>query len=101
MATEPLLTKKRRGPAPTGKGELIGVRLQPELLIALDDWISWQPKPRPSRPEAVRRLLSARLAGEHRKVSRTASKPSPGKGPAGARSRQPKLIANPDEVKGG
>jgi metal-responsive CopG/Arc/MetJ family transcriptional regulator len=28
--------KKKPGPKPTGKGELIGVRLQPDLLDALD-----------------------------------------------------------------
>lgn len=31
-----VITQKRRGPAPTGKGVLVGVRLQPDLLDALD-----------------------------------------------------------------
>ncbi|AZO77480.1 MULTISPECIES: hypothetical protein [unclassified Bosea (in: a-proteobacteria)] len=48
-----LTQKKRRGPAPTGKGTLVGVRLQPELLTALDRFIAEQ-KPDMSRPEALR-----------------------------------------------
>ena len=53
--------KKRRGPRPTGKGELIGVRIQPPQLALLDGWIDQQPD-KPSRPEAVRRLLGTALA---------------------------------------
>ena len=49
--------KKRRGPVPTGKGTLIGVRLQPPDLPALDKWIAQQPEPKPSRPEAIRHAL--------------------------------------------
>jgi hypothetical protein len=46
---------------------MIGVRVQPPQLTALDEWIAAQPEPKPSRPEAIRRLLDARLAGEKRK----------------------------------
>lgn len=53
---ETLITKKR-GPKPTGIGTLIGVRMLPELLIELDEWINRQPEPKPTRPEAVRRIL--------------------------------------------
>jgi len=52
-----VLTKKRKGPAPTGKGTLVGVRLQPDQLAALDAWIAKQPEPM-TRPEAVRRVLA-------------------------------------------
>lgn len=52
--------KKRRGPPPTGKGELLGVRIHPPQLASLDDWIGQQPD-KPSRPEAVRRLLEQAL----------------------------------------
>jgi hypothetical protein len=51
-----VITRKRRGPAPTGKGVLIGVRLQPDQLAALDAWIDRR-DPKPSRPEAIRILL--------------------------------------------
>src|SRR5215203_954693 len=49
------LSQKRRGRPPTGTGELIGVRLQPDQLGALDKWIARHPDPKPSRPEAIRR----------------------------------------------
>ena len=64
MAQETVITKKRRGPAPTGKGTLVGVRLQPPDLEALDTWIAGQPEPRPSRPQAVRRLMERGLVAE-------------------------------------
>jgi len=53
-----LITRKRRGPPPTGKGTLLGVRVQPDLLADLDAWIAEQPEPRPTRPDAMRRLLA-------------------------------------------
>ena len=49
--------KKRLGRPPTGIGTMIGVRLQPDQLAALDHWIEQQPDPKPTRPEAVRRIL--------------------------------------------
>lgn len=51
-----LITKKRRGPAPTGQGTLVGVRLHPEQLQELDDWIAAEGKDQ-SRPEAIREIL--------------------------------------------
>lgn len=54
------LTGKRRGPAPTGVGTLVGVRLHPPQLRALDSWIE-QEGGELSRPEAVRRILGAVL----------------------------------------
>jgi len=57
-----LSQKKKRGPAPTGKGQMIGVRLQPLSLAELDAWIIAQPDPRLSRPEAIRRLVEKALA---------------------------------------
>jgi metal-responsive CopG/Arc/MetJ family transcriptional regulator len=50
-----VITQKRRGPAPTGKGILIGVRIQPEMLAALDKFVSEQD--RIGRPEAIRLIL--------------------------------------------
>jgi hypothetical protein len=63
MKKKTLITRKRRGPAPTGKGTLIGVRLQPRHLKALDVWIAKQ-KPAVSRPEAIRTLLAEALEVE-------------------------------------
>ena len=56
VSQETVITKKRRGPAPTGKGQLIGVRLQPDDLDLLDLWIQ-ATEPGLSRPEALRRIL--------------------------------------------
>lgn len=57
--------KKRRGPLPTGKGVPVGVRMQPDLLAAVDAWIAEQggriPPEELTRPEAVRRLAAEAL----------------------------------------
>lgn len=51
------MAEKRRGAKPIGKGTMIGVRLQPESLARLDRWRLEQAD-KPSRPEAIRRLVS-------------------------------------------
>jgi hypothetical protein len=53
---ETVASKKRRGPAPTGKGVPVTVRLQPDDLELLDLWIAAN-NPAMSRPEAMRRIL--------------------------------------------
>ena len=58
---ETMLTGKRRGPKPTGQGYVVGVRLQPNDLAALDAWISDQ-SDKPSRPEALRKLMRLGIA---------------------------------------
>jgi len=58
---ETLITKKRSGPKPTGKGTLIGVRLHPPLLDAIDQIIEAESEPKPSRPDVIRRILEAEL----------------------------------------
>jgi hypothetical protein len=56
MAAQPtVISKKRKGPAPTGKGTPIMVRLQPDDLELLDLWIVANGGM--SRPEAMRRIL--------------------------------------------
>ncbi|WP_370656179.1 ribbon-helix-helix protein, CopG family [Paracoccus wurundjeri] len=52
----PLTRKGKRGPAPTGWGTLVGVRLQPDLLEWLDAECAKQDD-QPSRPEMIRRIL--------------------------------------------
>ena len=47
-------------PRPKQTGSLVGVRLQPEDLAALDAWIAKEPDP-PSRPEAIRAMMRAAL----------------------------------------
>jgi hypothetical protein len=46
---------------------LVGVRLQPADLAALDAWIAAQPEPKPSRPAALRVLVRPAL----RRAART------------------------------
>ncbi len=57
MAKQTVLAKKRRGPAPTGKGLQVVVRLQPDQLAALDAWIAIQDASL-TRPEAMRAMLA-------------------------------------------
>jgi Arc/MetJ-type ribon-helix-helix transcriptional regulator len=54
---------RRIGRPPAGS-TLIGVRLPPNELAALDAWIAKQNEPRPSRPEAIRHHLKRALASE-------------------------------------
>jgi hypothetical protein len=56
--------RKKPGPPPTGKGTLVGVRLQPPELARVDDWIAKQDEVDLSRPEALRRLAARGLAAE-------------------------------------
>jgi hypothetical protein len=40
------------------------VRLYAEMQAELDGWIADQPDPKPSRPEAIRRLIGVALRGK-------------------------------------
>jgi len=60
---ETSLTRKRRGPKPTGQGHVVGVRLHAEDLAAVDRWASEQTD-KPSRPEAIRRIIRRGLRSE-------------------------------------
>jgi hypothetical protein len=53
--------KRGRGRPPTWASS-IHLRVVPRELAALDRWIGGQPTPRPTRPEAIRRLLEQVLA---------------------------------------
>ena len=55
---ETLIPKKRRGPAPTGQGTPIMVRLHSDLLAIIDAWIAQRPDPKPTRPEIIREALA-------------------------------------------
>jgi hypothetical protein len=55
MVIEPLMNAKLKRRAPT-TGILVGTRFQATLLEALDRWRQSQAD-RPTRPEAVRRLI--------------------------------------------
>ena len=66
MKRQTVIAKKRRGPPPTGKVTLIGVRMLDAPLAALDEWIAGQADPDLSRPEAIRRLVELDLTGKAR-----------------------------------
>jgi len=61
MASQTVLARKKRGPAPTGKGQQVVVRFHDPLLSALEAFAADQGDPSPSRPEAVRRALAEHL----------------------------------------
>src|SRR5215469_6106034 len=65
--------KRGRGrPRTTGRGEAIMLRLHPPLLTNLDAWINSQDD-KPSRPEAIRRVLEQSLPGPARTRSHGAA----------------------------
>lgn len=49
--------KKSRGRPAIGQGMLVGVRLQPSDLAALDKWIARQPEEM-TRPQALRAMMA-------------------------------------------
>jgi hypothetical protein len=63
MAKQGTLVSKKRGPAPTGQGTPVMVRLQRDQLASIDAWIAHQPD-KLSRPEAIRRLADRGLKGQ-------------------------------------
>jgi hypothetical protein len=63
MPRQSVISRKKRGPPPTGKGAPILVRVQPALLSKLDEWISNSDSSL-TRPEAIRRLIEIALAAK-------------------------------------
>ncbi len=57
--------QKKRGRPATGVTPLQGVRMSPELVGEIDAWAAQQPD-RPSRAEAIRRLVVLGLQGRVR-----------------------------------
>ena len=56
--------KRGRGRPRTGIGPAISMRLYPEMEAALNAWIERHPEPKPSRSEALRRLVEKGLKAE-------------------------------------
>ena len=55
--------KRPRGRPATGLTPLTGVRIPAPLEAKLQAWIEAQPEPKPSKSEAIRRLLENALVG--------------------------------------
>jgi len=53
--------KRSRGRPRTGVTPMTGVRIPAELDAKLRAWIERQPEPKPSRAEAIRRLIEKGL----------------------------------------
>lgn len=61
MAKKSMVPKKRRGPAPTGKGIQVGERWHASELAAIDAWIASSPDKMLTRAHAIRRLVALGL----------------------------------------
>jgi hypothetical protein len=61
-----------------GNAKQLNVRMPPDELKSLDAWIKKQPAPRPTRAEAIRRLVEQALAGgaqpSHKRSKKSAAK---------------------------
>jgi len=69
------MSRKGQLGRPPVYSEDVRVRLRQSAIDALDAWIAAQIKPRPSRPEAIRRLLAEALA-KHADVKSPALPPA-------------------------
>ena len=74
MAKTSVVPKKRRGPAPTGKGTQVGERWHPTELAAIDAWIASSADPSITRAHAIRRLVALGLAGKTKPRPRRSEK---------------------------
>jgi hypothetical protein len=57
------VVRKKRGRPPTGQDPVTAVRLSPLLKSQIEDWANQQPD-KPSRSEAIRRLVKLALAAK-------------------------------------
>jgi Arc/MetJ-type ribon-helix-helix transcriptional regulator len=105
---KPSIVVQKKGRPSTGAGDVTAIRLSPELRASVDRWREQQPD-QPSRSEAIRRLVEQALSGSQpkhktklttRRAAEGAMMVEPERVQRGNR-KQPKLIADPDEVKGG
>jgi Arc/MetJ-type ribon-helix-helix transcriptional regulator len=60
------VTPKKRGRPATGQDPVLTVRLPPTTRLAIENWAKQQ-KDRPSRSEAIRRLIESALATKAKK----------------------------------
>jgi hypothetical protein len=61
MTKTSVVPKKRRGPAPTGKGIQVGERWHPSEIAAIDAWIASSTDKTLTRAHAIRRLVALGL----------------------------------------
>jgi hypothetical protein len=61
METSVSALQKKRGRPATGVDPMLNFRSPPELTARIEAWIGAQPDPKPSRSEAIRRLVEKAL----------------------------------------
>ena len=66
-STVPDIRKKRIGRPPVNAVPVL-VRIAPAEIEPIDGWIKEQPRPKPSRPEAIRRLVELGLKAKAAKT---------------------------------
>jgi hypothetical protein len=66
MAKTSVVPKKKRGPAPTGKGVQVGERWHPSELAAIDAWIAASADKTLTRAHAIRRLVALGLKAKRK-----------------------------------
>jgi hypothetical protein len=62
MRRQEKVLEKKRGRPSIGKGLQFNSSFRPEMAARIDAWIAHQPEPRPSRSEAIRRLVEKALS---------------------------------------
>ena len=62
MVKNSAVPKKKRGPAPTGKGIQVGERWHPSEIAAIDAWIASSSDKTLTRAHAIRRLVAVGLS---------------------------------------
>jgi metal-responsive CopG/Arc/MetJ family transcriptional regulator len=62
MPRQDKVLEKKRGRPSIGRGLQFNSSFRPELAERIDAWIAAQPDPKPSRSEAIRRLVDKALA---------------------------------------
>jgi len=65
MRGQTLFVQKKRGrPAGRVRPPTTALRLENQLLERVDAWVATRPEPRPTRPEAIRRLVEKGLSAD-------------------------------------
>jgi hypothetical protein len=73
MAESIHVIHKKRGRPATGHDPVLTVRLSPTARIAVENWAKQQPD-KPSRSEAIRRLIDVALATKSKRQSKRGEK---------------------------
>jgi metal-responsive CopG/Arc/MetJ family transcriptional regulator len=69
MSRKRVLPKKKRGRPATGRDPVSAIRLSLALKASIDSWAKEQPD-KPSRSEAIRRLVEFALATKSKKENK-------------------------------